>query len=70
VLDVTARSDQAFQQTVKQHLNQLNIVSCGCATADFDFAVALNGSQVGTHLIHSCVFICLTQAVSVASPQT
>ena len=44
VLDMTTCCGQAFQQAIKQHLNQVHIVRRGNAAADFDIAVTLNGS--------------------------
>jgi hypothetical protein len=41
---VATGSGQAFQQAIKQHLNQLHIVGRRNTAADFDIAVTLNGS--------------------------
>jgi hypothetical protein len=40
---------QAFNQAVKQHLNEFDIVGFGNAGGDLDVSVTFNGSGIGSH---------------------
>jgi hypothetical protein len=44
----------ALNQTVKQHLYQLNTVGLGHAGTDLDLPVRLDGTVIGSHDFCSC----------------